>query len=61
VLRDKNSDTSLAGKQLPLDRREAEHFSELWKAFLSGVDLPGFMLRSKLVNFVESCILSLSD
>jgi CO/xanthine dehydrogenase FAD-binding subunit len=61
ALRDKNSETSLAGKQLPLDRREAEHFSELWKTFLSAEELPGFMLRSKLVNFVESCILSLSD
>ncbi|GHV79135.1 FAD-binding protein [Spirochaetia bacterium] len=61
VLRDKNSETSLAGKHLPLDRREAEHFSELWKTFLSAVENPGFMLRSKLYNFVESCILSLSD
>jgi CO/xanthine dehydrogenase FAD-binding subunit len=61
VLRDKNSETSLVGKQLPLDRRDAVHFMELWKTFLSAVEIPGFMLRSKLFNFVESCILSLSD
>lgn len=61
VLRDKNSESTLAGKQLPLDRREAGHFLELWKTFLSGAPIPGFMLRSKLFNFVESCILNLSD
>jgi CO/xanthine dehydrogenase FAD-binding subunit len=61
ALRDKNSETTLVGKQLPLDRRDAEHFSELWKTFLSAVDIPGFMLRAELFNFVESCILSLSD
>ncbi|MFP3043030.1 FAD binding domain-containing protein [Treponema primitia] len=61
VLRDKNSETVLVGKQLPLDRRDAVHFSELWKTFLSAVEIPGFMLRAKLFNFVESCILSLSD
>jgi CO/xanthine dehydrogenase FAD-binding subunit len=61
VLRDKNSEAALAGKQLPLDRREAGHFLELWKTFLSAMEIPGFMLRAKLFNFVESCILSLSD
>jgi CO/xanthine dehydrogenase FAD-binding subunit len=61
VLRDKNSETILVGKQLPLDRRDAAHITELWKTFLSAVDIPGFMLRSKLLNFVESCILNLSD
>jgi CO/xanthine dehydrogenase FAD-binding subunit len=61
VLRDKNSESILVGKLLPLDRRDAVHFMELWKTFLSAVELPGFMLRAKLLNFVESCILSLSD
>jgi CO/xanthine dehydrogenase FAD-binding subunit len=61
VLRDKNSETVLAGKQLPLDSRDAAHFAELWNTFLHAVEAPGFMLRAKLYNFVESCILSLSD
>jgi CO/xanthine dehydrogenase FAD-binding subunit len=61
VLRDKNSETVLAGKQLPLDRRDAAHFAERWKTFLHAVEMPGFMLREKLYNFVESCILNLSD
>ena len=61
VLRDKNSESVLAGKQLPLDRRDAAHFAELWKTFLYAVEAPGFMLRERLYNFVESCIISLSD
>jgi CO/xanthine dehydrogenase FAD-binding subunit len=61
VLRDKNSETVMAGKQLPLDRRDAAHFAGLWKTFLHAVEVPGFMLRAKLCNFVESCIVSLSD
>jgi CO/xanthine dehydrogenase FAD-binding subunit len=60
VLRDKNSETVMAGKRLPLDRRDAAHFAELWDTFLRAVEVPGFMLRSKLYNFVESCILNLS-
>jgi hypothetical protein len=61
VLRDKNSETVLVGKQLPLDRRDAVHFAELWKNFLQAVEIPGFMLRGRLSNFVGACILNLSD
>jgi CO/xanthine dehydrogenase FAD-binding subunit len=61
VLRDKNSEAVLAGKHLPLDRRDVAHFTELWKSYLHAVEAPGFMLRAKLYNFVETCILSLTD
>jgi CO/xanthine dehydrogenase FAD-binding subunit len=60
VLRDKNSETVVAGKRLPLDRRDVAHYSELWDTFLQAVEAPGFMLRAKLHNFVESCISSFS-
>jgi CO/xanthine dehydrogenase FAD-binding subunit len=60
VLRDKNSETVMAGKRLPLDHRDVAHFAELWKTFLRAVEVPGLMLRSKLYNFVESCVLNLS-
>jgi CO/xanthine dehydrogenase FAD-binding subunit len=61
VLHDKNSETVLAGKHLPLDRRDVAHFTELWKTYLYTVEAPGFLLRDKLYNFVETCILSLTD
>ncbi|MDR2738585.1 MAG: FAD binding domain-containing protein [Treponema sp.] len=61
VLRDKNSETVLVGKQLPLERRDAVHFTELWETFLQAMEIPGFMLRGKLFNFIRACILNLSD
>jgi CO/xanthine dehydrogenase FAD-binding subunit len=61
ILRDKNSESVLAGKQLPLERKEARHFIELWEAYLSGVVIPGGLLRVKALNFIESSILGLTD
>jgi CO/xanthine dehydrogenase FAD-binding subunit len=61
VLRDKNSETILMGKQLPLDRRDAEHFAERWETYLSAIEGLGFMLKAKFLNFIESCIFSLAD
>jgi CO/xanthine dehydrogenase FAD-binding subunit len=61
VLRDKNSETILSGKQLPLDRRDAEHFTELWKAHLSAIESPGDMMKAQLLKFIESSILGLSE
>jgi CO/xanthine dehydrogenase FAD-binding subunit len=61
VLRDKNSETLLSGKELPLDRRDAEHFTKLWQVYLSAIENPGRMLKGQLLNFIESCILGLSD
>jgi CO/xanthine dehydrogenase FAD-binding subunit len=61
LLRDKNSETILTGKQLPLDRRDAEHFTERWQTYFSAIEGLGFMLRAKFLNFIESCISSLSD
>jgi CO/xanthine dehydrogenase FAD-binding subunit len=61
VLRDKNSETVLSGKHLPLDKRDAEHFAELWHIYLAAIEGPGSMLRAKLYNFIESCVFSFSD
>jgi CO/xanthine dehydrogenase FAD-binding subunit len=61
ILRDKNSETLLAGKQLPLDRRDAETFTERWDTYLSAVEGPTAMLRAKLVNFIEAGILGFTD
>jgi CO/xanthine dehydrogenase FAD-binding subunit len=61
VLRDKYSETSLSGKHLPLDRREALHFVELWQTYLSAVEDIDPLLRAKLLNFIETAILGLTD
>jgi CO/xanthine dehydrogenase FAD-binding subunit len=61
VLRDKNSETFLVGKQLPLDRKEAKQFIDLWKTYLSAVEIPSAILQAKLLNFIETGILGLTD
>jgi CO/xanthine dehydrogenase FAD-binding subunit len=38
ILRDKNSETMLEGKRLPLDRKDADEFVESWKSYLSQID-----------------------
>jgi CO/xanthine dehydrogenase FAD-binding subunit len=61
ILRDKYSETSLSGKQLPLDRREALQFVDLWKSYLSAVGTVEPLLRAKVLNFIETAILGLTD
>jgi CO/xanthine dehydrogenase FAD-binding subunit len=71
VIRDKNSEAVLAGKQLPLTGRDITHFMGLWADHLSAVepvkapdgdssrgiikDLNA-LTRAKMFNFIESCI-----
>ena len=39
VLREKNSESMLAGKRLPLDRRDAEAFVDGWESYLSAMEI----------------------
>ncbi|MDR2313504.1 MAG: FAD binding domain-containing protein [Spirochaetaceae bacterium] len=61
LYRDKNSETFLEGKALPLDRKDAFHYRDLWKTYLEGLGQPGPLLRSKIINGIEAAILGLSD
>ncbi|MDR2048087.1 MAG: FAD binding domain-containing protein [Treponema sp.] len=61
LLRDKNSEAFLEGRKLPLDRKDAVHYREMWHTYLSGMDKPGPLLKAKLLNSIESCILGLAD
>ena len=102
VLRDRNSEIHFEGRKLPLDRKDALHYRELWEHYLSGdvspasaltkrnaghgeepesqqgggeddksgetaqaghgsLEKPGPILRSKLLNIIEACILGLAD
>jgi CO/xanthine dehydrogenase FAD-binding subunit len=76
VIRDKNSEAVLAGKQLPLTDRDITHFMGLWVNYLSAVepakaqdddssydmikDLNALM-RAKMLNFIESRIRDLAE
>ncbi|MDR1420112.1 MAG: FAD binding domain-containing protein [Treponema sp.] len=61
ILRDKNTETLLIGKQLPLSIRDAEDFMDHWRTFLSALEDPGPFIRAEIVNFVETLILNLAD
>jgi len=61
LLRNKDSETFLEGKTLPLNRHDAIHYTKLWKTYLSGMEKPGPMLQAKILNSIEAAILDLAD
>jgi CO/xanthine dehydrogenase FAD-binding subunit len=61
ILRDKNSETILIGKQLPLNRRIAAEFTAQWESFLSGFHEVDELSKKEMVNFIESNVYNLSE
>ncbi|MDR1412091.1 MAG: FAD binding domain-containing protein [Spirochaetaceae bacterium] len=76
ALRDRNSESSLTGKQLPLTERDLGNFMGLWADYLSAVDPApprndnsafgavrelNALIRAKMLNFIESCIRDLAE
>jgi len=59
--RNKDSESILAGKHLPLNRRIAADFMASWKNFLSGMQNIDELSRQELVNFIEINIFNLSE
>ena len=74
VLREKNSESMLTGKKLPLDIRDTRAFIENWKTYLSvfdgneesifpdgdGKQKPE-LLKSQILNFIETTLFKISD
>jgi CO/xanthine dehydrogenase FAD-binding subunit len=61
ILRDKNSEALLVGKQLPLNRRVAADFLESWNGFLSGIADVDELTGAEVMNFIEFNIYNLSE
>lgn len=61
IHRDKNSESILIGKQLPLSRRIAADFTAQWKIFLSGLQEPEEFFKRELLNFIELQAYNLSE
>ena len=61
LLRDKNTETYLEGKALPLNRRDAVYCRKCWENYLEGLEKPGPLLRTKIVNAVEAGIAGLAE
>ncbi|MDR2793657.1 MAG: FAD binding domain-containing protein [Treponema sp.] len=56
ILRDKNSESLLIGKRLPLDEKDAAGFIERWNTYLDGVGNTDALFRSSLLKFIGSCL-----
>ncbi|MDR2376722.1 MAG: FAD binding domain-containing protein [Treponema sp.] len=61
VLRNRNSETFLTGKRLPLSYRDAQEFTAQWRQNLRETDRPGPLIRSEILGCIESLIYNLAD
>ena len=74
VLREKNSETMLAGKKLPLDIKEMRSFIEHWKTYLSVFEgneesifpagdgkFNSELSKAQIINFIESSLIKITD
>ncbi|GHU41887.1 hypothetical protein FACS1894190_10510 [Spirochaetia bacterium] len=58
IIYDKDIESTLSGKKLPLDIKEASGFIDEWKKHLVAADL---FFRDCLINFIESAIMHFVD
>ena len=74
VLREKNCETMLAGKHLPLGYKETKAFIDGWKTYLSVIEgiessiFPGNaeqisseLIKTQILGFIETTIMRISD
>ena len=74
ILREKNSESMLAGKHLPLDQKNAFAFVDSWKTYLQGLEgdeksiFPGGdasfrpeLIKAMILQFIESTLMHISD
>jgi len=74
ILREKNAESMLMGKHLPLDRKDASAFVDAWKAYLSSMpegensEFPGEygnlspgLIKTQILRFIESTLTHISE
>jgi hypothetical protein len=73
-LHNRQSETLLIGKHLPLDYKDALHFYENWKDYLENQETPQDttkkdrnnnskmdLVKAQILNFIEDAVLGISD
>ncbi|GHV83432.1 hypothetical protein AGMMS50212_07720 [Spirochaetia bacterium] len=60
-LRDKNSESMLIGKKLPIDIKNVQEFTGLWEDYLNGMENVTPFLSARLLNFIESTMMHFVD
>ena len=61
ILRNKNGEGILLGKNLPLNRKTAGEFVENWKEFLASHEEMDEFSKNELINCIEINVLNLSE
>jgi len=61
ILRDRNSESILVGKRLPISRRIAADFVDHWGTFLSGAENVDELSKKELINFIEKNVYNLTE
>ncbi|MDR0786018.1 MAG: FAD binding domain-containing protein [Treponema sp.] len=61
IIRDKNLESILIGRSLPLTEKDAVNFVNHWSVYLSGIREVSPLLRSIILNFIKSGVSALTD
>ncbi|MDR0643994.1 MAG: FAD binding domain-containing protein [Treponema sp.] len=61
ILRDKNLESLLIGRRLPLTKKDAVSFVSHWDTYLSNIDEMPSLLRSGILSFIKSGVSVLTD
>ena len=74
ILKEKNSESMLSGKHLPLDRKDTAAFIDSWKGYLAELEgdekaiYPGEggnfnpgLIKARILHFIESTLMHISD
>jgi CO/xanthine dehydrogenase FAD-binding subunit len=56
IITNRTLETTLIGQQLPLDRKTASNYVELWENYVKELPYPNGLLAAKIINFIRSSI-----
>jgi CO/xanthine dehydrogenase FAD-binding subunit len=61
TLRNKNTESLLVGKNLPLGKKDVAGFVEQFSTYLTGLGTVAVLLQTSLLNFIESSLIAITD
>ncbi|MDR0721790.1 MAG: FAD binding domain-containing protein [Treponema sp.] len=61
IIHDKNSETLIMGKRLPLERKQVLMVVDHWKTHFASLYRREDLLQARLLNFIESSLLAIAD
>jgi hypothetical protein len=61
LVRDREIENSIVGKNLPMHRREVAVFLDRWRTRMQDGIYPGGLLGDRFLNLIEQAVLNLAD